>query len=113
MKNLLRMSLTFAFLMSFQVACVTRGDQFNSDYSWIEKGKTSQLDVMKRLGQPFSVGHSSGRPTWTYGFYSYRLIGDSNTKELTFYWDDERKVDSFSFKSSFPDDRQKILMAPK
>lgn len=101
------------YLFSVLTSCVTRGDVFSSDYSWIKKGKTTQQDVQRLLGEPFLVGHNSGHPTWTYGHYKYRLIGESHTKELTFYWDDQGRVDNFVFKSSFPEDRRRALGAPK
>jgi outer membrane protein assembly factor BamE (lipoprotein component of BamABCDE complex) len=96
-----------------QVGCVTRGDQFSSDYSWLEKDETTKDAVVQRLGQPFLVGYSGGSPTWTYGFYKFRLIGESHTKELTVYWNDDDTVETFTFKSSFPEDRSRILMTPK
>jgi hypothetical protein len=64
-------------------------------------------DVEMVLGEPTSVGNSSGVSTWTYGYYSYRLIGESSVKELKFYWSPEKTVRSFSFNSSFPDDVRK------
>lgn len=94
-----------------QVGCVTRGQDFSSDISWVQKGKTTQTDVEKYLGAPSSVGSSGGTPTWTYGYYDYRLFGDSKTKELKFYWQDS-KVQDFSFNSSFPEDRRRLIMKP-
>lgn len=100
-------------LSLMQQACVTRGEVFSSDYSWIEEGKTSQKDMLSRLGEPFHVGYSAKRPTWTYGYYSFRLVGESSTKELTVYWDDDGLVDSFSFKSSFPEDKKAVMTQAK
>ncbi|RZA11110.1 MAG: hypothetical protein EOP10_33620 [Proteobacteria bacterium] len=94
-----------------QVGCVTRGADFSSDISWVQKGKTTQSEVEKYLGAPNSVGNSGGTPTWTYGVYDYRLFGDSKTKELKFYWKDS-KVEDFSFNSSFPEDRRRLIMKP-
>ena len=112
MIEIIRKTIMVAACMAL-TSCVTRGSGFSSDYSWIKKGQTSQQEVSRRLGDPFLVGYSSGRPTWTYGFYKYRLVGESHTKELTFYWDKAGMVDNFVFKSSFPEDRQKMLSQPK
>ncbi len=84
--------------------CVTDGRDFNSDVTWIKEGKTTKQDVQLMLREPYSVGNSSGRPTWTYGFYRYKLIGKSQLKELKIYWNPTGTIDSFSFSSSFPDD---------
>ena len=108
------LGLVTGLLLSYlSVSCVTRGNSFSSDNAWVKKGQTTQAEVSRRLGDPYLVGQNSGRKTWTYGFYKYRLIGESNTKELTFYWDDAGKVDNFVFKSSFPEDRQRYLGEPK
>lgn len=111
MKKLI--GLVFCGTALIQTSCVTRGDDFSSDYQWIQEGKTSKQEVSRRLGEPFHVGYSGGRPTWTYGYYHFRLIGQSHTKELTFYWDNQDRVDAFNFKSSFPEDRQRALNSPK
>ena len=85
-------------------ACVTNGKYFGSDTAWIKANKTRQDDVRTLLGAPFMVGNSGGSPTWTYGFYRYKMVGESFTKELKFYWNLDKTVQSFSFNSSFPDD---------
>jgi len=95
-----------------QVGCVTRGIDFSSDINWVQKGKTTQPDVEKYLGAPSSVGNSGGVPTWTYGYYDYRLFGESKTKELKFYWGPDLKVQDFSFNSSFPEDRRRLILKP-
>ena len=84
--------------------CVTVGKDFKSDTNWIKEGQTKQNDVTLILGEPRSVGNASGTPTWTYGYYKYKLIGDSCTKEIKFYWKKDGTVDQFSFNSSFPED---------
>jgi hypothetical protein len=85
-------------------SCVTVGKDFKSDTSWIKEGHTKQNDVTLILGEPRSVGNASGSPTWTYGYYQYKLFSDSCTKELKFYWKKDGTVDQFSFNSSFPED---------
>ena len=85
-------------------SCATIGRNFSSDYSWIKEGKTKRHELEKVLGEPDSKGYSSGRRTWTYGYYKYRMFGRNFTqKELKIYWDGDT-VQSFSFNSSFPED---------
>jgi hypothetical protein len=91
-------------LLVLASSCVTVGKDFKSDTSWIKEGSTKQNDVTLILGEPRSVGNASGSPTWTYGYYKYKLIGDSCTKELKFYWKKDGTVDQYSFNSSFPED---------
>lgn len=84
--------------------CVTNGDYFKSETNWIRENQTKQADVRMILGNPYSVGNSQGKPTWTYGFYRYKLFGKSYQKELKFYWNPDGTVSFFSFNSSFPED---------
>jgi outer membrane protein assembly factor BamE (lipoprotein component of BamABCDE complex) len=93
-------------------SCVTNGKDFPSDLNWIKKNQTTQSDVRMLLGEPYSIGSSSGRATWTYGYYKYKLFGKSNTKELKLYWDDKKVVEDFSFNSSFPQDTGQPTTAP-
>ena len=102
----------FTFMCSALIlttACVTRGRDFTSDTSWIKVQKTTQGDVTGVMGAPDRVGNSGGTPTWTYGYYDWSLFGESDTKELKFYFNNDRTVKDFAFNSSFPADRKKDL----
>lgn len=107
---LLSLTLAGTFLVS---ACVTRGKDFSSDLSWIRKNQTTQAEVQRLLGAPTAVGNSGGTPTWTYGFYNYRLFGESATKELKLYWTPDYKVSDFSFNSSMAEDKRRYTEAPR
>jgi hypothetical protein len=85
-------------------SCVTSGREFPSRLDWVQKGKTRQADVKMVLGDPQFVGSSDGTPAWTYGYYRYRLFSPSYTKEVKFYWNPDKTVQTWSFNSSFPDD---------
>lgn len=84
--------------------CVTEGRDFPTDISWIKLNETSKKDVKLVLGDPRSVGQSSGSPTWTFGYYQYRVVGTSHTKELRIFWNPDGTVKNFTFDSNFPDD---------
>ena len=103
-----RLLAALAFLI-LTAACVTRGHDFSSDISWIKPKRTTQADVTAILGAPERVGNSGGTPTWTYGYYDWSLFGDSDTKELKFYFNDDKTVKDFAFNSSFPEDRKKDM----
>ena len=94
------------------VGCVTEGKDFKSEVTWIKDNQTKRDDVKMVLGEPFAVGNSGGKPTWTYGYYHYKLIGKSLQKELKFYWNPDGSVSSFSFTSSFPEDTGKTGASP-
>ena len=86
------------------LGCVTEGRDFPSQLTWLKKGQTKESDVKMVLGDPQRVGNADGVVTSTYGYYRYKLIGNSQTKELKIYWTPTRIVDSFVFSSSFPND---------
>jgi len=90
--------------LGVMAGCVTEGRDFRSDTSWIKEKKTTQGDVQMVLREPYAVGNSSGQPTWTYGYYRYRLVGASHQKELKFYWNPDGTVNSYSFSSNFEGD---------
>jgi hypothetical protein len=96
--------LVVAVVGLFFVGCVTNGDQFSSNVEWIKTDTTEKAKVRQLLGEPYSIGNSAGKETWTYGYYRYKLIGKSYQKELKFYWNPDGTVNTFSFNSSFPDD---------
>ena len=104
MRNLLLVTC-----MMLSTACVTRGSDFPSDTSWIRVGNTHKSDVRNLLGEPFSVGRSQNGESWTYGYYKHKLFKVSQVKELKFYWRAGGAVDSYSFNSSFAEDKAKAL----
>jgi outer membrane protein assembly factor BamE (lipoprotein component of BamABCDE complex) len=86
--------------------CVTNGQDFPANVEWIKMGETKKDDVRMLLGEPYSVGNSSGRHTWKYGYYRSKVVGKSMSKELKFYWNEDGTVKNFTFESSFPADRK-------
>ena len=99
--------LKFFFVISFVfTGCVTEGNYFSSETDWIKTGVTQKSQVKEIVGEPHSVGVSDGTKTWTYGYYQYRLLGDSYTKELKFYWNPDGTLQRYNFRSSFPRDKK-------
>jgi hypothetical protein len=96
--------LLAGFAVVVASGCVTNGAQFSSNVDWIKNDVTDKPRVRSLLGDPYSVGNSGGKETWTYGYYRYKLIGKSYQKELKFFWNPDDTVNTYSFSSSFPDD---------
>jgi len=104
------MRFNMAFLLVLWVlvlsGCVTAGQNFRSgDLSWIVVNKTSQDEIQRALGEPFRVGVDSGSRTWTYGYYRYRLFGQTHTKDLVIEFNREGKVSSYTFNTNFPEEK--------
>ena len=90
--------------------CATVGAPF--DYQGPDsliKGKTTQADVVKKYGDPFRVGYENDFPKWTYGYYHYRLFGDSETKDLDITFDKTGVVSSYTYSSSTPQEVAKAV----
>jgi hypothetical protein len=100
--------LLMAALALMLYGCLSVGKPFDSeDLSWIIKNQTTKEDVFDELGEPFRVGRDSGKLTWTYGYYKYNLNGSTRTKDLTIYFNKDSVVDSYTFYTSFPEEKEK------
>jgi hypothetical protein len=90
--------------LPFLKGCVTVGNDFPSEVTWINKDRTTKAELERRLGEPFQVGFDSGQPTWTWGFYRYSLFRPTRTKDLVVRFHPNGTVASYSFSSSFESD---------
>jgi outer membrane protein assembly factor BamE (lipoprotein component of BamABCDE complex) len=105
--QLKRIFLT-AFILMAGYGCISVGRPFSSDnLSWIIENQTTKDDIYNELGEPFRVGVDSGKLTWTYGYYKYRLVGSTRTKDLVIYFNKDETVHSYVFNTSFPEEKEK------
>ena len=70
-------------------SCFTVGDQFPSAVSWIKPHETTRAEIEKAFGPPFRTGYDSGLMTYSYGYYKYSALSDSQTKDLTVRFNDK------------------------
>lgn len=88
-------------LITLSVGCATVGSQFEfTGAHSITVGKTQKADVISAFGKPFRVGYENGNEKWTYGYYKYRMVGDSETKDLTITFDAKGVVTNYSYSTS-------------
>ena len=66
----------------------------------IEIGSTTKAEIRKMFGDPWRTGVENGLRTYTYGEY-----GINNTRDLVIRFDDQDVVKSYSFSSSYPEDK--------
>jgi len=105
--HLKRIFLTALILMA-SYGCISVGTSFNSDdLSWIMKDQTTKDDIYDELGEPFRVGSDAGKLTWTYGYYKYNLFSSTRTKDLVIYFNKDGTVHSYTFNTSFPEEKEK------
>jgi hypothetical protein len=100
--------IAFASSAFTTTSCLTVGEPFSSSVSWIKPHKTTKAEVERVFGQPFRTGYDSGLMTYSYGYYKYSAFEDSQTKDLTIRFDNQGIVESYTFSSSFPDDKKVI-----
>jgi hypothetical protein len=86
-------------------ACATVGApfQFQGTQS-ITVGKTTRADILSQYGKPFRVGYDNGATKWTFGYYQYKLFGDSQTKDLAITFNQSGVVSDYTYSSSEPDE---------
>ena len=94
-------------------SCLTIGNNFPSETTWIKKDKTKQEDIRLLLGSPYAVGSSGGTSTWSYIYSHYSLWNSTNHKELKVYWHENQTVKHFTFNSSFPMDLKTAQLQKK
>jgi len=82
-------------------SCATVGRDFPADpVKLIENGKTTRQDIRTMFGEPWRTGMEDGKKTWTYGYYRYRLFGETVTRDLLVRFDDRGTVVSYTFSTS-------------
>jgi hypothetical protein len=82
-------------------SCATVGRQFpTGDVQRIEIGKTTKQAVTDIFGPPWRIGLEDGVRTWTYGYYKYRLFGDTTTYDLVVRFNNNGIVTSYSFNTT-------------
>ena len=94
-----------SLLLVSLTSCLTVGAQFPSSVNWIKSNSTTRAEIEKAFGPPFRVGYDSGFKTYSYGYYKYSAFTDSQTKDLTVRFNSNNTVSSYTFSSSFPDDK--------
>jgi outer membrane protein assembly factor BamE (lipoprotein component of BamABCDE complex) len=93
--------------------CLTVGEEFPTNVTWIQVGTTTRAQIRQTIGEPFRTGYDSGQLTYTYGFYRYSVFRPTRTKDLTVRFAADGKVASYSFASSFDEDKAAIEKTPK
>jgi|GEM_PF-863142 len=101
-------SSAVAGLLALQ-GCLTVGDDFTSEVQWIQRDKTTRKEVEQKVGEPFRVGYDTGLLTFTYAFYRYSVFRPTRTKDLTVRFNKDGTVNSYSFASSFDEDKSAAL----
>jgi len=103
-----------AVALALPLACATVGRNFDStQLSWLVAGTTTKAHALDKLGPPWRVGFDAGDLTWTYGYYEYRSLGDSNSKDLVLHFTPDGKLKTYTLSASFPQEREKLDAAAK
>ncbi len=77
----------------------------------ITVGSTTKNDIYQQYGEPFRVGFDNGNLKWTYGYYKVRMFGDTDTQDLAITFDKKGLVKDYTYSSSVPIEKKKLLQA--
>ena len=100
-KKSIGLLLLFSVLILILASCATVGRQFpTGDVQRIVIGTTTKQTVTDIFGPPWRIGLEDGTRTWTYGYYKYRLFGESTTYDLVVRFNDSGIVTSYSFNTT-------------
>jgi hypothetical protein len=93
--------------MSLLAGCATVGREFPvAPVGTIIIGETDREEILRMFGEPWRTGVEDGKKTWTFAHYRYSLFGPERVRDLLIRFDQDGKVASYSFNSSYPEDRQ-------
>jgi len=88
-------------LILLSSGCATVGKDFSvPEVSDITIGKTTQKEIREMFGSPWRIGIEDGQRTWTYGKYSYGLLGSKKAKDLVIRFDNRNVVSSYTFSTT-------------
>ena len=103
MKNILTKIIpliVIAVVLNFS-GCARVGYDFNEqNVRSIQIGKTTQSDIVSMFGNPWRKGIQDGVMMWTYGRYTYKVIGNTDAKDLVIEFDKDGKVSSYTYNST-------------
>lgn len=78
--------------------CARVGHDFNARHvNELKIGQTTKSDVINMFGEPWRIGNENGVSIWTYGKYTYYLVGEADTKDLVIKFNDNGTVRSYTF----------------
>ncbi len=87
--------------------CLSVGHEFPVDpVERIRLGETTRAEARDWFGEPWRTGVDDGRRTWTYGHYRYSLFAEARTRDLVLRFDAEGRVVSYTFNSTYAEDRR-------
>ena len=102
--------IVLVFFLIFSAGCITVGKSFSVDpVRQIQIGKTTKQEALTLFGTPWRTGIEDGDETWTYGYYQYKLFGNSNTYDLILRFNEKGEVISYSYNSNYSEGKDNTL----
>lgn len=97
-----------AISLALLFGCAHVGSNFDANsLGWLKEG-TPKAEIQQKLGSPLRVGSDAGVPTWTYGYYEYRLFADSHNKDLVIRFSPDGTVTTYTLSTTFPEEKKKL-----
>lgn len=99
-------TLIFSLCLLFLAGCVSAGKDFNVHMvPQIKLHQTTRAQIEQMFGPPWRTGVEDGKQTWSYGSYKYGM-NDTQSRDLVVRFDGKGTVVSYTFNSSYPEDKQ-------
>ncbi|SFC21086.1 SmpA / OmlA family protein [Marinospirillum celere] len=106
--HLMKRLAAIALLSLFLTACASVGKPYaEHKVEDIQVGETTRAEIEEMFGAPWRTGLESGKTTWTYGHYRYRLFSDDQTSDLVVRFDENNRVESYTYNRTTADVEQK------
>ena len=100
-KTTMLLGVVFSAVLLISSGCARVGQDFNAHkVNLIKIGETTQNDILKMFGEPWRKGIENGVTMWTYGRYTYRVVGETDTKDLVIKFGKDKKVSSYTFNTT-------------
>ena len=107
--NYLVIGILLLLSTAFILSCASTGRKFPVEpVSKIVIGLTTQQDIHRMFGNPWSVGVENGMKTWTYGNYHWSAFKDTNRTDLVVRFNSDGTVASYTFNTTDPEYMKKL-----
>ena len=105
----LGIGMLLVLMAASTISCASTGRKFPVEpVARIVIGLTTQQDIQRMFGNPWSVGIENGMKTWTYGDYHWSAFSETSRTDLVVRFKDDGTVASYTFNTTDPEYMNKM-----
>jgi hypothetical protein len=87
-------------------SCLSIGDKLTEDFNNIKIGVTTRQEIENKFGNPIRFGIDNGFKSYNYMYIKAMPFSDPKVKYFLLIFNENDTVKSYSFYSSFEDDKK-------